>query len=91
MGSIVSKIADEIKLHGSYEAYLKFQEMQDSKVEHLPDKCDIPYFPDPEEVISNKYLPDPEEVITNKKFYLHIESMQGIREMFQAARSRKTV
>lgn len=39
MSSIVSKLADEIQLHGSYEAYCDFR-----------DKEEVQYFPDPEEV-----------------------------------------
>jgi len=30
MGSIISKIADEIALHGSYEAYCAFRDKQES-------------------------------------------------------------
>lgn len=40
MGSIISKIADEIKIHGTYEKYVAFRDRDE----------DIPYFPDPEEV-----------------------------------------
>ena len=43
MGSIISKIADEIALHGSYEAYEKFRDKEEKEE-------DIPYFPDPEVV-----------------------------------------
>ena len=41
MGSIVSKLADEIALHGSYEAYADWRDRQ---------RDDIQYFPDPEVV-----------------------------------------
>ncbi len=41
MGSIISKIAGEIALHGSYEAYCAWRDRPDD---------DILYFPDPEVV-----------------------------------------
>ena len=47
MSSIISKLADEIKLHGSYEAYCAFRDNDQVKKE---DPEDIPYFPDPEEL-----------------------------------------
>ena len=50
MGSIVSNIYDEINLHGSWEAYVEFRDIDLKKVEPLPDHGDIPYFPDPEVV-----------------------------------------
>lgn len=45
MSSIVSKLADEIKLHGSYEAYCAFRD----RVQEKPDPEEIPYFPDTKE------------------------------------------
>lgn len=39
MGSIIQKLADEIELHGSYQAYCDWRD----KV-----GCEIPYFSDPE-------------------------------------------
>lgn len=47
MSSIVSKLADEIKLHGSIQAYVDFRDKDQVKKE---DPEDIPYFPDPEVV-----------------------------------------
>ena len=45
MGSIISKIADEIELHGSYEEYCTWR-----------DRHEIPYFPNPE-VVGESSLP----------------------------------
>ena len=50
MGTIISKINDEIKLHGSYEAYIEFRDMPEKTHQRLLDRGDIPYFPDLEEV-----------------------------------------
>lgn len=50
MGTIVSNIYDEINLHGSWEAYVEFRDIDLKKDEPLPDQGDIPYFPDPEVV-----------------------------------------
>jgi len=52
MGSSISKIADEIALHGSYEAY---EEFRDKKAKEE----DIPYFPDPEVVPHIQQRPAP--------------------------------
>lgn len=50
MGTVISKMYDEIKLHGSWEAYVEFRDIDLKKVDPLPDQADIPYFPDPEVV-----------------------------------------
>lgn len=50
MGTATSKIYDEIKLHGSWEAYVEFRDIDLKKGEALPDQGEIPYFPDPEVV-----------------------------------------
>ena len=47
MSSIISKLADEIALHGSYEAYCTFRD----DIQEKPEQKEIPYFPDPVEVI----------------------------------------
>ena len=47
MSSIISKLADEIALHGSYEAYCAFRDRAQEK----PEQEEISYFPDPEEIV----------------------------------------
>ena len=41
MSSIISKLADEIKLHGSYEAYCAFRDKDQVKKEDLDQKKNL--------------------------------------------------
>ena len=70
MGSIISKLADEIKLHGSYEAYCAWRDMKDPEANFILSNgipISRPFLPPPPKLhIENgiPYFPDPEVVNT---------------------------
>ena len=60
MGTIISAIYDDIKLHGSVEAAQAWREREE-----------ILYFPDPEEVLRQPEQHTGERVITSSDFKQH--------------------
>jgi hypothetical protein len=57
MGTIISAIYDDIKLHGSVEAAQAWREREE-----------VLYFPDPEEVVREPEWRDGESVVTSSDF-----------------------